>query len=99
MYLVVVFTIEFATFHNASANASAANPERSQRTRGTPSPTQPQKTNTQVMDHWHYAEIYDFGLVEQNASVSPLVYLLSSVELMMVCLSLFDFFRGWLHWR
>ena len=45
-------------------------------------------------------EIYDFGLVEPNASVSPLVYLLSAVVLMMVCLSLFDFFfRGWLHWR
>ena len=66
MYLAVVITIEFATFHNASANASAASPKRSQKTRGTPSPTQPQKANTQVMNHWHYAEIYDFGLVDQH---------------------------------
>ena len=65
MYLAVIITIEFATFYNASANASAANPERSQRTRGTPSLTQPQKANTQVMNHWLHAEIYDFGLVEQ----------------------------------
>ena len=44
-------------------------------------------------------EIYDLGLVEQNASVSPLVYLLSAVVLMMVCLSLCDFLWGWLQWR
>ena len=44
-------------------------------------------------------EIYDFELVEQGASVSPLLYLLSAFVLMMVCLSLFDFFLGWQHWR
>ena len=44
-------------------------------------------------------EIFDFELVEQNASDSPHVYLLSAVVLVMVCLSLLDFFRGWLHWR
>ena len=31
MYLAVIITIEFATFYNASANASAANPERSKK--------------------------------------------------------------------
>ena len=44
-------------------------------------------------------EIYDFELVGPNASVSPLLYLLSAFVLMMVCLSLFDFFLGWQHWR
>ena len=44
-------------------------------------------------------EILDFELVEQNASVPSPVCLLSAVVPMMVCLSLSDFFRGWLHWR
>ena len=44
-------------------------------------------------------EIYDFELVEQGASVSPLLYLLSAFVLMMVCLSLLDFFLGWQHRR
>ena len=56
-------------------------------------------TNAECFLENRDVEIYDFELVEQGASVSPLLYLLSAFVLVMVCLSLFDFFLGWQHWR